>query len=416
MKTIRFLLLCSILTFLVFSCSKKDTTRYERITAKEIRIGAMLPLTGDAYSSGECSETALDLALQDITRYFESAGIDETLVLDIVDTRTDTAEALKQLKSFYQKGVRLIVGPYSSAELTHIKSFADTHEMLIVSPSSVAVSLALPDDNIFRFVSPDVIQGKAMSKMLSEDKIRVIVPIIRNDLWGNDLVAATSADFAKTDGQVLPAVKFTPGTVDFSDVMEQLDTAVAVELEHHNPNEVAVYLLSFAEGATIIAEAKKYTHLNNVYWYGGSGFAQNGSILNDTTAALFAYSHGLPCPAFGLDDAAIDKWQPLKERIESRIGRNPDVYSFTAYDALWVLVRTYRAAGDDPSMATLKYIFVNEADNYFGVSGNTLLDLNGDRAVGNYDFWAVKSDSTGYRWKNVARYNSLSGTLTRLFK
>ena len=308
------------------------------------------------------------------------------------------------------------IGPYSSAELAHIKPYADNHGMLIVSPSSVAVSLAIPDDNIFRFVACDLIQGKAMSNMLSEDKIKVIVPFIRNDLWGNDLVTATGADFIKAGGMVQPSIKFEPGLTDFTGVLTELDTVVASELSHHNPNEVAVYMLSFAEGTRIMAEAKKYTHLNNVYWYGASAFAQNGSMLNDTTAALFAYTHGLPCPLFGLDDAAKNRWQPLSYRIQNNIGRIPDVYAFTAYDALWVLVRAYLTANSDQTIAILKKVFVNEAAIYFGASGNTQLDTNGDRAFGNYDFWAVKTDSTGYGWKRVARYNSLDGTLIRLIR
>ncbi|MCX6305194.1 MAG: ABC transporter substrate-binding protein [Bacteroidetes bacterium] len=414
MKKLQFSVLLSLFLVGNFACTKQKETTYVPYGGEAIHVGVLLPLTGSGNSSGQSMQASLELARQDIAGYFASAGIAETLVVDIADTRTDTAEALKQLKLFYGKGIRMIIGPYSSAEVAHIKSFADTHDMLIISPSSVAVSLAIPDDNIFRFVSSDVIQGKAMSKMLTEDKIRVIVPLIRDDLWGHDLVAATGADFIKSGGMVQPSVKFDAGTTDFSHVLDKLDTAVAAELTHHNPNEVAVYMLSFAEGTKIMAEAKQHSHLNNVYWYGGSAFALNASMLSDTNAALFSYTHGLPCPAFGLDDAAKNRWLPLRDRIEQQISRIPDVYAFTAYDALWVLTDAYRAAGRDASFATLKYVFVNEAASYFGASGNTQLDKNGDRAVGNYDFWAVKSDSTGYGWKRVARYNSLYGTLTRL--
>ena len=213
---------------------------------------------------------------------------------------------------------------------------------------------------------------------------------------------------------VQPPVRYDPAISVFSAVLNELDTIVASELSHHNPNEVAVYMLSFAEGTAIMAEAKKHTHLNNVYWYGGSAFALNASILNDTNAALFAYTHGLPCPVFGLDDAAKNKWQPLEDKIQDRIGRMPDVYAITAYDVLWVLVRTHLTAGGNPSISLLKNVFVNEADDFFGASGNTQLDVNGDRAFGNYDFWAVKNDSIGYGWRRVARYNSYYGTLTRL--
>jgi branched-chain amino acid transport system substrate-binding protein len=415
MKKHQICLLLSLVLIGAMACNKVQETTYAPYVHADIRIGVLLPLTGTGYSSGQAMQASLELARQDINDYFASAGIKEKVALEIVDTRTDTAEALKQLKLLYHNGIRLIIGPYSSAELAHIKHFADTSGMLVVSPSSVAVSLAIQNDNIFRFVSPDVIQGKAMSKMLYDDKIKVIVPLIRNDLWGNDLVNSTAAEFVKSGGMVQPSVKFEPGTIDFNAVLDELDAAVTAELTHHNPNDIAVYMLSFAEGTGIMAEAKKHAHLNNVYWYGGSAFAQNVSLLNDTNATLFSYTHGLPCPLFGLDDAAKNNWQPLGDRIQAKIGRVPDVYAFTAYDALWVLVRTYRNAGTDPSIAQLKNIFVNEAGNYFGASGNTQLDINGDRAVGNYDFWAVKNDSTGYSWKRVARYNSLYGTLTRLF-
>ena len=138
--------------------------------------------------------------------------------------------------------------------------------------------------------------------------------------------------------------------------------------------------------------------------------------MSDTSATLFSYTHGVPCPLFGLDDAAKNKWLPLQERIKSQVSRIPDVYSYTAYDALWVLVKTYQDSGKDPSINMLKSAFIHEAGNYFGASGNTQLDENGDRAIGNYDFWAVKNDSAGYGWKRVARYNSLYGTLTRLIE
>jgi branched-chain amino acid transport system substrate-binding protein len=416
MNNLRLSILLSLALIGNVACNKLKETPYIPYSSAEIRIGALLPLTGTGFSSGQAMQVSLDFARQDIIDYFATVGIKEKLVLDIVDTRTDTAEALKQLKIFYDAGIRMVIGPYSSAELAHIKSFADARGIMVVSPSSVAVSLAIPDDNIFRFVSSDVIQGKAMSKMLSEDKIRVIVPFIRDDLWGNDLVAATGTDFIKTGGLVQPSVKYEPGTTDFTVVLDELDTMVGSELTHHNPNEVAVYMLSFAEGTEIMAEAKRHPHLNNVYWYGGSAFAQNSSMMHDTNATLFAYTHGLPCPLFGLDDAASNKWQPLRNRIQTRLGRIPDVYAITAYDALWVVVRAYRAAGSNPPVDLLKKVFVNEADNYFGASGNTQLDSNGDRAVGNYDFWGVKTDSAGYGWKRVARYNSLHGVLTRLIE
>jgi branched-chain amino acid transport system substrate-binding protein len=414
MKKITWFYVSVLIAFLAASCAKHDSVPYEPVESPAIRIGALLPLTGSGASSGESMAVALELAGTDIQQYFTAAGIDEKLVVEVADTRTDTAEALKQLKVFYQEGIRLVIGPYSSAELDHIRGFAGSHDMLILSPSSVAVSLAIPDDNIFRFVTSDIIQGKAMSKMLLEDKIKVIVPIVRNDVWGNDLAESTGAAFIKFGGMVQPDIKFYHSTTNFSMALNELDAEVAAELEHHNPNDVAIYLVSFSEGTRILAEAKKYSHLNNVYWYGASALSQNESMLNDTSASLFAYTHGLPCPVFGLDETAKYKWQPLQDRVSAIIGRIPDTYTYTAYDALWVLMQTYRSVNGKPDIEPLKTAFVAAADSYFGASGNTQLDANGDREFGNYDFWAVKSETGNYQWKRVARYNSQFGTLTRI--
>jgi branched-chain amino acid transport system substrate-binding protein len=405
-----------LLILLVSACCKKEEPSYKPVPAGEIRIGALLSLTGGGYSTGQSSQISLDMARQDIMTYLKALAIDKTVTLEVVDTKTDTAEALKQLKALYEKGIRLVIGPYSSAEVEAIKSFADSHGILIVSPSSVAVSLAIPNDNIFRFVSSDVIQGKAMTKMLLEDKIKTIVPLVRDDLWGRDLLVSTRTDFTAAGGTVQTPVMFPPQTTEVFPLLSKLDSNVAAELKHHGPTEVAVYLLTLSEGSLFLHEAKNLANLNNVFWYGSSAFAQNASMLTDSTAGGFASRHGLPCPIFGLDDAAKDKWQPLSNRIQAETGHVPDSYAFTAYDALWVSVLSYLKAGISPDIEFLKSVFMLESDNFFGVSGNTALDVNGDRAIGNYDFWAVKRDANGYSWKKVAKYNSMTDQLTRVVK
>ena len=103
-------------------------------------------------------------------------------------------------------------------------------------------------------------------------------------------------------------------------------------------------------------------------------------------------------------------------RIQSVLGRAPEVYALTAYDAVWVGVRTYIYTGFRRDIAMFKSAFTSEAANYFGVTGNTTLDVNGDRAYGNYDFWAMKQIQSSRQWQIVARYNSATGTLTRLVK
>jgi branched-chain amino acid transport system substrate-binding protein len=402
-----------LLLIVLVSCDKHDRVVYDPLPKTTIGVGVLLALTGSGQSSGECSLASLQIASGDITAYFQANCPNYNLKIEFVDTKTDTAEALKQLKIFYEKGYRLVIGPYTSAELAAIRSFADDHGIFILSPASVSVSLAIPGDNIYRFVSSDVIQGQAMSKMLSEDKVNVIVPLIRNDVWGNDLLSATRKEFIKAGGEVAEPVAYPAGTTDFTQALSLLDQKVAELLKAHDPNDLAVYLLAYGEAKNILGNAKNFPNLNKVYWYGNSAFGQNAQVLTDTAAAKFAFTHGLPSPVFGLDDAAKYKWQPLSDRIKSVIGRPPDTYAFTAYDALWVITKSCMIAGENASIEKFQAIFTDVSNNYFGVTGNTALDLNGDRAFGNYDFWSIKKEADSFTWKCTARYNSANGILTR---
>jgi branched-chain amino acid transport system substrate-binding protein len=415
MKRFLLLLLAIPVVFLIGGC-KKSNTIVDPVVTTHFRIGALLSITGTGNSTGESSRVSIELARQDVNNWMEAAGIHGSLDIVVADTRTDTAEALSQLKLLYDKGIRVVVGPYSSAEVAAIKPFADTHGMLVISPSSVAVSLAIPGDNIFRFVSSDVVQGQAMTKMLVEDGIRAIVPLIRNDVWGNDLLGATGADFAAAGGQVNLPVKFDPVASDFSAQLEQADAQVATLLASHPAGEIAIYLCSFGEGTPILAAAGNYPNLDQVSWYGSSAYALNAQLIADTTAGAFALSHPMPCPIFGLDEAAKDKWQPLKDRILAQIGVNPDVYALTAYDAVWVAMKTFAILGPGPDIDSFRQEFTRESASYFGVTGNTTLDENGDRAYGNYDFWGMRGLDPPYSWQLVARYNSATGTLTRLVR
>jgi len=414
MRPLTFAFLTAVV--LLFTSCHKHCNYHEgqQPSQTTIRIGALLSLTGSGSSTGQSSQVSIGFAQQDINAWLNSIGRNASVQLLIADTKTDTAEALKQLKIFYNQGIRLVIGPYSSAEVLAIKPFADTHGILVVSPSSVAVSLAIPGDNIFRFVSSDVIQGQAMSKLLVEDSIRVIVPIIRNDVWGNDLLGATSTNFTARGGVIYSPVKYDPKATAFGSELTQLDANVNTLLATYSPSQIAVYLCSFGEGTGILSSAGNYSHIKSVSWYGSSAFAQNGSLTADTAASGFAASHNLPCPIFGLDESARDKWGPLTDRITESIGRSPDVYALTAYDAVWVGLKTYLTTGTSADIATFKLAFTDEAANYFGASGNTTLDVNGDRAFGDYDFWALRQNPSGYLWQVTARYNSATGVLTRV--
>lgn len=102
----------------------------------------------------------------------------------VEDTDTDTLVAIEKYDFLKNAGVRLIVGPFTSANVKALKPLADADGILLVSPASVANSLAVAGDNVFRLI-PDVnTQGEALSALLLYNSTDQHVPVVRDDLWG----------------------------------------------------------------------------------------------------------------------------------------------------------------------------------------------------------------------------------------
>ena len=379
----------------------------------EVAFGALLSLSGDWSSEGETSEAALELAVKDINEYLSCIGSETSIKLIVEDTGTDPAVALEKLKSFKEKGVSVVIGPQTSAEVETVKAYADENSILLVSPSSVAPSLAIPRDNVFRFCPDATHQAEAVARLMWEDGVRVVIPLWRGDVWGADLTKATKDSFEELGGTVIDGIRYSPTTGDFATELESLNSKVSQAIaQYGDVDSVGVYLLAFGEVVPIFIQAQNYTGISTVKWYGNSAVALDKELISNTQAAQFAIRAGFPNPTYAVGKTG--KYGLVEDQIREKIGRPPDNYALAAYDALWVATLSYLATGGTNDSATLKKALQQTAGSYFGATGWTALNEAGDRKFGNYDFWAVREDNGTFMWERVASYQVDPGLPGRL--
>nr|QNO55622.1 hypothetical protein JLLEDACL_00021 [Methanosarcinales archaeon ANME-1 ERB7] len=365
----------------------------------EVVLGALLPLTGALSSSGESTQAALELAVEDINEYLSSIGSKTSVRLIIEDTETDPAVALEKLQNLAGKGVKIVIGPDSSTEVEAVKTYANENNILLVSQSSTAPSLAIPGDNIFRFVPDDTHQAEAIALLMWEDGVRAVIPLWRGDVWGADLSEATEGSFEELGGTVIDGIMYSSTSEDFSAELESLSSKVSQAIaQYGDVNSVGVHLMAFEEVVPIFIQAQNDTVLSSVKWYGSDGTAMSNVLISNAHAAQFAVRLGFPNPIYG------EKCGVVKEQIQEKIGRYPEADALAAYDALWVAAKTYLAAGGTTDTEALKKALRQEAEQYTGATGWTVLNEAGDRKVGNYDFWAVQEEDGFFQWGCVARY------------
>ncbi|UGV41408.1 penicillin-binding protein activator [Methanococcoides orientis] len=391
------LFLISILLMATFLSGCVESTGGATSESEDITIGALLPLTGDLYSIGEASQTALEVSADDINNYFSGLGSGKNVNVIVKDTESDPEMALEQLKELDEMGITLVIGPQSSNEAEAVLEYANENGITLLSTASTASSLAIPDDNLFRLVPDDTNQGLSLAKFMQEDGINTVIPMYRNDVWGNGISDEVRKSFEGLDGTVLEGVTYETENADFSAEVESLNEKVVAATSEYDAGSIAVVLCSYGEVTEIFALARNYPALSDVNWYGTDGIALNKNLINDNDAASFAATTNIKASMYGYI-RENDRYKEIAPRIEEQLGRLPESYALTTYDALWIatFVDLDSIPNDDESV---KRAMKTLTDSHFGISGWTILDENGDRKYWNYDIWTVTEEDGSYQWE-----------------
>jgi branched-chain amino acid transport system substrate-binding protein len=375
------------------------------------KVGVLASLTGSWSSLGQTTVAALEIAEEQIKAEAIRQYGGYRFHFFVRDTQLDPSQALDAIQDLDRRGVKIIIGPQSSAEVAMIKPYADAHDILVISQGSTASSLAIAGDNIFRFCPNDTREAEAIVALMWHDGIRAIVPLWRNDAGNNGLHDSVQSAFQLQGGTVEAGYQYEPTTSDFSvatgSVAGQIDNLVGGGTD---PATIGVYLAAFDEVVDVFHSAQGNTTLSNTAWYGSDGVALSAALTGDSTAAAFADSVGYPNPIFGLDDALQNEWQPIADEIEARTGITPDAFALSGYDALFVVQRALEDVGDLRDFPAFKAAFVDEASAYEGVTGSTALDAAGDRLKRDFDFWAVEPQGGDHSWVRIGTY--IDGVLT----
>jgi len=387
------LALAAIITCLQ-ACKKKNT-----VAQKTITVEGLFSLTGNWSTLGVTSKAALEIAAEDINSYLAGKNANFRIATTVADTKLQTDLAATLFTKAKNDKISFIIGPQSSAEVASIKPLSDAANVIIVSQSSTAGSLAIAGDNIFRFCPSDKIEGAAIANTIAKRGFKGLVTIARDDAGNKGLQASTGAAFSAKGGQTDALAPYAANLTDYTSTVAYLRAQVSSLITSYGADKVAVYLASFDEGAEIFKLAANDALLSGVKWFGGDGVVLSTAFLSDATVADFVIKTGFIAPSFGLPDATKAKWQPIAARIKAKTSIDPDAFALAAYDAMWTIAYTLEANnGSTADFAKLKASFVEQANKNGGVLGAENLDDAGDRANGTYDYFTITKTGGNYSW------------------
>lgn len=395
----------SFLYFLLFCLALVGCTENDSGGKRVIRIGGLYSLTGGWSTLGNASQASMNIALEDVNAYLEQRGSAYQLSTVISDTRLDTAAAKSAIQyGFEENDIQIFIGPQSSAELKSVKKYADENELIVISQGSTAFSLSIPDDGIFRFCPSDGPEGSAISRKIYSEGKRVVVTMARNDAGNIGLQNSVGSSFKTLGGTVDAIAPYATNLTNYSTLLAQLKSKIQSYSSAQGADKVAVYLASFDEITDIFAQASTDPVFSSVKWYGGDGVVLSEALLGNSTARNFAVATSFYAPNFGLPSNAHPDLSRVANGIKVASGVDADAYALSVYDIMWVIGLTlanYPDVLDDYS--ELKSNFATQAEQYYGLTGPTILNVNGDRAIGSFEYWGIINSGGVYKWSVVGR-------------
>jgi len=400
MRAIAALVVAALLASL--SAAPGDARQGATHKRKEIVVGAILDLARGWTSLGRGSRVTLQLAAADANAAFARNHSTLRVRLRIVDAKGEPALALRGLRALAASGVRVVIGPEGSSEVAAVRRAAAATGVVVISQGSTAHSLAIPGDNVLRFVPDDIREGEALVALLAHDRVDAIVPVWRRDAGNAGLERSVRRQFAARGGKVSQGVPYGEKTPNFTAVAASI-AAQAGALRAGGATHVGVYLAGFDEVVDLFHAARVTPTLQSYPWYGSDGVALSTRLVGDKPAAAFADVVGYPNPTVGLSPAAVRSSRPVVVRTRQKLGRNPDALALSAYDALRIAVQgEQRTSGRGG--ARLRRAIVAAANSHVGVTGRMTLNRAGDRAYGSFDFWSVCARGAKFGWVRTSDY------------
>lgn len=330
------------------------------------------------------TQAAIQLALEDV-----NAWSDTDFSLQVVGTGSDPERAVAGLEVLRQAGVRLVVGPETSDELAALIEPARAAGITLISHCSTAGSLAVAGDDVFRLVPTDASQMRVVAERMQAAGVTSVAILFRDDIFGQDLSASLKRELSARGIALAGEVSYSPEADDLSAQLAALEAAAGQ----------AVELIAFGtDGARVLEQAAARPALRGVRWFGSDGTAISREIATNPVAAQMAVDTGFENPVFAAPQN--NKTERIAARIRSLSGvETPHICSLTSYDAVWLAALTALARPAGPNGPGL----VVAADNFFGASGWTELDANGDRLSGEYQIFMLENTGTGFEWVGPVR-------------
>jgi len=326
----------------------------------EIKIGAILPLTGDLGMYGTWAKQGIDLAIEEVNSV---GGIDGSKIKIIYeDDQGDAKEAINAMQKLITiDRVPVIIGPLTSSSVLSVAPVAEKSKIVIISPTASSPEITKAGDYIFRNWPSDAFEGKIMAKFAFKKlNLRKVAVIYINNDYGVGAKNVFVKEFGDLGGTILIAESYEQGSTDFRTQLSKIK----------NELPDAIYAPGYSKELGLILRQAKEMRIQTQFLSGVDFEGPKTLEIAGEAAEGAIYA----TPGFNSEskEPVVQKFQ---KKFKAKYGKEAENFAAHSYDATKIIVQVIRNRGY--SSSGIKRALYKIA-NYPGVTGITTFDEFGD--------------------------------------
>ena len=354
--------------------------------AETIKIGALIPLTGELLIPGTNAQKGVIMAVDEINA---QGGINgkklEVIYEDGRCNAKDAAEAGNRLINVEK--VQFIIGGICSGETLAVAPVAEQNKVVMLSPCSSAPKVSEAGDYIFRDYPSDTFQGSFAAEHAYNIGVRKAAILNTIGAWGEGLRDKFKQRFLELGGQIVAEESFEQSATDMRGQLTKIKSA--------NPD--LIYMPAYTQGSSLILKQAKELGIT-AKKLSGDG-SDDPAIIETAGEAAEGFQITVVIP--GTDD--------FVNRFTAKFGTGPLACTSYAYDAAQIGAQLLKKVGNSGEAIKNELYKVKD---FNGASGTISFDSNGDRIKSDFAIKEVRNGKFEVITTNQQKINiNLGATL-----
>jgi len=325
-----------------------------------IKIGAILPLSGDFAEYGKNDKKGIDLAIEHFKELNPEIPI-EIIYEDNKGTAKDAVSAMKKMALI--KPVAIIDDAISSITLSILPQ-CDQNNIVLMSTGATNPKLSGKSPYFFRVWNSDLEEGLYTAKSLINDlNIYNVSILYLNSDYGQGLNSAFSKSYSDSGGNIISSVPYDVENKDFKNEINKIDLA----------KTDGIYLIGYANQTGIIC--KRLREMG----YNGAIFSTVATEDKEFLKLAGSAAEGVIYPFAAQDTGGY--YNLFRQKYIDKYHEQPTILTDVGFDATLIilnLIKSHVGKLDEQINGEELKKMLKNMPPFYGASGEIKFDENGD--------------------------------------